>query len=81
MHHTSDRSLKHVELRRPTPHLAEVRFIGDGRFNLMSYAMLHELWAVANRIQEDREIRENAHHGDARAKTGRRDRRTLGLGR
>lgn len=57
MHHTSDSSMKHVELSRSAPHLAEVRLIGDGRFNLMSYAMLRELWAVANRIQEDREIR------------------------
>lgn len=54
---SSDSNMKHVHLHRASPHLAEVRLVGDGRFNLMSYAMLRELWSVANSIQEDREIR------------------------
>ncbi|MEO8856155.1 MAG: enoyl-CoA hydratase/isomerase family protein [Burkholderiaceae bacterium] len=50
-------AVQRVQLSRPEPHLAQVTLMGDGRFNLMSYAMLRELWTTANRIQEDREIR------------------------
>lgn len=57
MQTSSDTPFKHVRLQRPAPHLAQVSLIGDGRFNLMSYAMLRELWIVANAIQEDRSIR------------------------
>ena len=46
-----------VQLNQPKPHLMHVTLTGDGRFNLMSYEMLHQLWATANRIQEDRDIR------------------------
>lgn len=49
--------MDHIELTRPQPDLAIVRLKGAGKYNLMSYAMLHELWATANEIQSDPAIR------------------------
>ncbi|MCX7567965.1 enoyl-CoA hydratase/isomerase family protein [Sulfitobacter sp. F26169L] len=49
--------MDHIDLSRPQPDLAIVRLKGAGKYNLMSYAMLHELWAVANEIQSDPAIR------------------------
>jgi enoyl-CoA hydratase len=51
------RQLNHIEILRPQPDLALVRLKGAGKYNLMSYAMLHELWATANLIQSDPAIR------------------------
>ncbi len=49
--------MNHVEMTRPQPDLAIVRLTGAGKYNLMSYAMLHELWTTANEIQSDPKIR------------------------
>ncbi|WP_158644703.1 enoyl-CoA hydratase/isomerase family protein [Paracoccus jeotgali] len=49
--------MDHVETSRPRPDLMHVRLKGAGRYNLMSYAMLHELWQTANAIQADPGIR------------------------
>lgn len=49
--------MDHVEMTRLQPNLAIVRLQGVGKYNLMSYAMLHELWATANEIQSDPTIR------------------------
>ncbi|WP_323006247.1 enoyl-CoA hydratase/isomerase family protein [Pseudorhodobacter sp.] len=49
--------MQHVEITRPEQGLAVVHMKGAGRFNLMSYAMLHELWAAANQIQSEPDIR------------------------
>jgi enoyl-CoA hydratase len=49
--------MQHVQLSQPEAGMALVTLVGDGRFNLMSYAMLREIWTAANKIQEDRSIR------------------------
>lgn len=49
--------MQHIEITRPQPHLAVMTLNGAGRYNLMSYAMLHELWATANAVQSDTNIR------------------------
>lgn len=49
--------MEHLALERPEPALAVVRLIGAGRVNLMSYAMLEELWRTAHLLQADRELR------------------------
>lgn len=49
--------MQHVAMTRPDPGLAVVQLKGVGRFNLMSYAMLHELWTTGNHIQSDPDIR------------------------
>jgi enoyl-CoA hydratase/carnithine racemase len=49
--------MDHIDLTRPRPDLAIVRLKGVGKYNLMSYAMLHELWATANTIQSDPAVR------------------------
>ncbi|UXX81494.1 enoyl-CoA hydratase/isomerase family protein [Roseovarius pelagicus] len=49
--------MKHVEINRPRVDLLHVRLKGTGQYNLMSYAMLHELWQTANTVQADPTIR------------------------
>jgi len=49
--------MEHLALSRPQPDLAVVRLLGAGRVNLMSYAMLEELWRIANDLQADRSLR------------------------
>ncbi|MGB6009331.1 enoyl-CoA hydratase/isomerase family protein [Castellaniella sp.] len=49
--------IRHVAVDRPEPHIARVMLQGRSRYNLMSYAMLRELWAVANRLQGDADLR------------------------
>ncbi len=49
--------MQHIEITRPQPHLAMVTLKGAGRYNLMSYAMLHELWETANTVQGDPAVR------------------------
>lgn len=49
--------MPHIRLKRDRPGLATVELLGDGRLNLMSYAMLEALWKTANEIQADRNIR------------------------
>lgn len=49
--------MEHLALSRPEPRLAVVRLLGAGRVNLMSYAMLEELWRTANDLQADRAVR------------------------
>ncbi|MGO3929867.1 enoyl-CoA hydratase/isomerase family protein [Rhodopseudomonas pseudopalustris] len=49
--------MEHLTLSRPAPDLAVVQLRGAGRVNLMSYAMLEELWRVANDLQSDRAVR------------------------
>ena len=63
--------MQHVTLERPQPHLALVTLKGVGPYNLMSYAMLHDLWATANAVQADPEIRVVVlHGGDAHFSAG-----------
>ena len=50
-------NLEHIDLTQPRPDLARVRLKGVGKYNLMSYAMLHDLWQTANAIQSDPNIR------------------------
>lgn len=49
--------MQHIDVTYPQPHLAVLRLQGAGRYNLMSYAMLHELWAAANTLQSDPNVR------------------------
>lgn len=49
--------MEHLAVERPEPALAIVRLIGAGRVNLMSYAMLEELWRAAHELQADRALR------------------------
>ncbi|MBV6273426.1 enoyl-CoA hydratase/isomerase family protein [Alcaligenaceae bacterium CGII-47] len=49
--------MPHIVMTQPQPHMALLKLQGAGRYNLMSYAMLHELWAAANAVQGDRDIR------------------------
>lgn len=49
--------MQHVRVTRTGAGLATVELLGDGRLNLMSYAMLEALWRTANELQAEREIR------------------------
>ena len=41
----------------PEPHIARMTLKGRGRYNLMSYEMLRELWAAANSLQVEPGLR------------------------
>jgi len=49
--------MEYLALERPALNVAVVRLCGAGRVNLMSYAMLEELWRTANELQADRTLR------------------------
>ncbi len=46
-----------LRLHHPQPDIAVLELAGDGRLNLMSYAMLRELWHAANELQMNRSVR------------------------
>ncbi|WP_238120952.1 MULTISPECIES: enoyl-CoA hydratase/isomerase family protein [unclassified Xanthobacter] len=49
--------MEHLAVERPSAALAVVRLMGAGRVNLMSYAMLTELWRTAHDLQADDALR------------------------
>lgn len=49
--------MQHLNISKPQPHIALVALQGAGRYNLMSYAMLNELWTAANELQGDPAVR------------------------